>query len=67
MFDGFCPEGCQENFIPKSALSFVRMMWDNSNIKQQTDNPVAQSSLLLLPNYLCSTAEHTHIKHVIHR
>ena len=46
-FDGFFPEGCYENYVPRSALSFVRTVWDNSNIKQQTNNPVAQSSLTI--------------------
>ena len=43
-FDVFFPEGCYENSVPWSALSFVRTVWDNSNINQQTNNPVAQSS-----------------------
>ena len=46
-FDGFFLEGCYENYVPRSALSFVRTVWDNSNIKQQTNNPVAQSSITI--------------------
>ena len=43
-FDGFFPEGCYENSVPRPALSFVMTVWDNPNIKHQTDHPVAQSS-----------------------
>ena len=46
-FDVFFPKGCYENSVPRPALSFVKTVWDNPNIKQQTDNSVAQSSLTI--------------------
>ena len=47
-FDGFFLEGCYENSVPRPALSFVYgTVWDNSNIKQQANNPVVQSFLTI--------------------